>query len=235
MLTLSNPRLRACLCLGAFLVFCAMGRAQLIQVQGGSSDLLQAQGGQVRFESRNYQAYGAAGEVDGQLLFGSYLQSQFRDYKYTLGDNPVYLNLPTDIFDSGHYILTRGAGITTKKHNVNIFGFAGASAIGAGAPFFQAARSETATGMFFVQAPLTEKLTVYSKSVISDRQTSIQGVDWRPASWLEAGASAGIGANQKYAALSAKFDYDWISVKAAYIDSGNRFRRFTVQSPISSE
>ena len=193
-------------------MFCVLGRAQLIQVQGGSSDLLQAQGGQVRFESRNYQAYGAAGEVDGQLLFGSYLQSQFRDYKYTLGDNPVYLNLPTDIFDSGHYILTRGAGITTKKHNVNIFGFAGASAIGAGAPFFQAARSETATGMFFVQAPLTEKLTVYSKSVISDRQTSIQGVDWRPTSWLEAGASAGIGANQKYAALSAKFDYDWISV-----------------------
>ena len=209
--------------------------SQVIQVEGGTSDILNANGGSIQFQSANYRGSTSIGEIDGQFLVGSYFNTIFHSYTLTGGDFPVALDLPTDIFDSNHFILTRGLGVATKKYGTDIFFFGGESAIGAGTPFFQAARGDRPTAMLFLHKTLTRQFSFFSRNAFSTQQTSIQGLEWSPSTLFHAAVDGGVGANQKYFAVSGDLNYNWLSLKLGYIAAGEKFRRFTVQSPLSSE
>ncbi|HLK33238.1 MAG TPA: hypothetical protein VKT29_09125 [Terriglobales bacterium] len=209
-------------------------RGQLITVGGGSSDLYDAQGASIQVQSGNYQGYLGAGSLGGSFLLGSYASAKMRSGTLTLGDDPITLDLPTDIFESSQYLLARGASFSAHRKGYDIMAFGGATALGGGTPFFQAASAETPAGMLFLDTAASDRLHFYSREVFSNQQTAINGFTFRMRPSLTLGAAGGVGSNQPYLASSLDLKLDWLDVKAAYIDAGDRFRRVTVQQPLNS-
>src|SRR2546430_13547350 len=90
-------------------------------------------------------------------------------------------------------------------------------------------------GMLFTDVPLSPTLRFSSRNVISRQRTSIQSLDWHPGKWLRSGLAMGIGSNQPYLAATTDVETSRLSLKAAYISAGNRFRRITASSIYASE
>jgi hypothetical protein len=228
--------LAVALLLGFGLLLCPHSlSAQVIKVEAGASDILPSQGGSIHIQGENYEGYVGAGDIGGVFRFGSYLKTSFDGYKFTLGDQSTMIGLPTDIFGAQQYFLTRGAGVSGQFHGAKVFLFGGTTALGIGSQFFQAAQSQVPVGMLFLDIPLSDKLTFYSRNLASNQQTSIQGLNWRPFKWLNTGLSAGIGGNKPYMATTFEVKRDWLDVKAGYIVAGNQFRRITTPSIFAAE
>src|SRR5215467_13832493 len=208
---------------------------QVIRVEAGTSDILPSQGGAINIQGENYEAYLGAGEVGGVFRLGSYAKTSFDGYKFILGDQTTAIGLPTDILGAQQYFLTRGASVSGQFHGAKVFLFGGATTLGVGSQFFQAAQTQVPVGMFFLDIPVSDKLTFHSRYLGSRKQTSIQGLDWRPLKWLNAGLSAGIGSNQPYFATALNVHRDWLDVKAGYIQAGDGFRRITTPSVFAAE
>ena len=209
--------------------------AQVIKIEAGTSDILPSQGGSINIQGENYQGYVGAGDINGTFRFGSYLKTSLLGYKFTLGDQSTVIGLPTDIFGAQQYFLTRGAAVSGQVHGAKVFLFGGATALGVGSQFFQAARTQVPVGMFFLDIPISDKLVFYSRNLGSRQQTSIQGLSWRPFKWLTTGVSGGIGGNQPYLATTLDVHRNWLDVKAGYISAGDRFRRITTPSIFAAE
>jgi hypothetical protein len=209
--------------------------AQFVKIEAGASDLLPSAGGRISFESSHYTSYFSAGVLDGAFSLGAYVKTKIDSHVVTVGDQPIAFDLPTDIFGTNHDFVTRGIGITAQAGKASIFVFGGASAAARGAQFFQAARADSAAAVLFTDAPLSEKLHLYSKNVMSRQLTSIQAFDWRVRKWLRTGFSGGIGSNQPYFAVTTDVESNWLSVKTAYISASDRFRRLTEPSVFASE
>src|SRR2546430_9620550 len=96
----------------------AMGAsAQVFRVQGGTSTMLNAQGGSVEFKAPNYDGSFGLGYYNGQVMFGGETRYKYHDYTLLAGDDSVHFDLPTDVFDHSHYFSTRAAGITPGDHD----------------------------------------------------------------------------------------------------------------------
>jgi hypothetical protein len=209
--------------------------AQLITVGGGSSDLYDADGASIQLQSGNYQGYVGAGELGGNFLLGTRASAKLDSGTLSLGDEPITLDLPTDIFNSNQFLLARGASFSTHREGYDLMAFGGATAVGGGTPFFQAASADTPAGMLFVDKAVSDRLHFYSREVFSEQQTAINGFSFQPHPGIALGAAGGIGSNQGYGAGSLEVKLNWLDLKAAYIGAGDRFRRVTVPQPINSE
>ena len=210
-------------------------RAQLVTVGGGSSDLYDANGASLQVQSGNYQGYLGAGDLCGNFLLGTRASAKLHSGTLSLGDEPITLDLPTDIFNTDQFLLARGASFSTHRKGYDVMLFGGATALGGGTPFFQAATAETPAGMLFVDKAISDRLRFYSREVFSEQQTSINGFSFELHPGVALGAAAGIGSNQGYGAASLEVKQSWLDLKAAYIGAGDRFRRVTVQQPLNSE
>jgi len=210
-------------------------RAQLITVGGGSSDLYDANGASIQLQSGNYQGYVGAGELGGNFLLGTRASAKLHSGTLSLGDEPITLDLPTDIFNSNQFLLARGASFSTHREGYELMAFAGATAVGGGTPFFQAATADTPAGMLFVDKAVSDHLHFFSREVFSEQQTAINGFSFQPHSGITLGGTAGVGSNQGYGAGSLEVKLNWLELRAAYIAAGDRFRRVTVPQPINSE
>ena len=197
-------------------------RAQLITVGGGSSDLYDANGASVQLQSGNYQGYLGAGELGGNFLLGTRASAKLHAGTLSLGDEPITLDLPTDIFNSNQFLLARGASFSAHREGYDLMAFGGATA-------------DTPAGMFFVDKAVSDHLHFYSREVFSEQQTAINGFSFEPHSGITLGAAGGVGSNQGYGAGSLEVKLNWLELKAAYIGAGDRFRRVTVPQPINSE
>lgn len=209
--------------------------AQLVTVGGGSSDFYDASGASLQVQTGKYQGYIGAGDLGGNFLLGTRATAKLAAGDLSLGDEPITLNLPTDVFNTDQFLLARGASFTTQRQGYDVMMFAGATALGGGTPFFQAATSQTPAGMFFLDKAVSDRLHFYSREVFSDQQTAINGFSFQLHPGITLGGAGGIGSNQGYAAASLEMKLDWLELKAAYIDAGDRFRRVTVQQPLNSE
>lgn len=209
--------------------------AQVFEVQGGSSTLFQADGASFQVRAPNYQASVGAGFLNGHFRFGASASEQWKDTIIGAGDSAIPVQLPTDIFDASHYFLARGASVSWKKGRTQLFGFGGATTVGFASPFFSGATAENKSGVFFLDTSLTTKLKVFSRNIVSQRQTSISGVEWSPQKWLRASMAGGIGANQSYWSSSVAAGKEWGSLKASYAFAGSEFQRISVTTPLSSE
>lgn len=225
----------ACLLCAWGILFPGVLCAQVIKVEAGASDILPSQGGSIQIQGENYQGYVGAGDIAGVFRFGSYLNTSWERYKFTLGDQTTVVGLPTDIFGSQQYFLARGAGVSGQISGKKFFLFGGATALAIGSQFFQAAAAQEPVGMFFLDIPLTDKLHFYSRNVFSHQQTSIGALDWRPRKWLDTALSGGIGSNKPYLATTFDVNRSWLDVKAGYIVAGNQFRRITSPSVFAAE
>jgi len=205
---------------------------QVFEVSGGSSSLYQAQGGTIAAHGPSYDASIGAGIVAGQFIGGANLTKMIGRSTYILGDDYIRFQLPTDIFDTSHYLIAQGAGVKTTLRNTNIFAFAGATSTEFNSPLFEGARAENPAGIVFLTKQLTPNLEASSKMVFSRQTTAIQSLEWQPAEKLKLAASGGVGANQPYGAASLDFSRPWIDIKAAYIEAGSQFHRVAVETPL---
>jgi hypothetical protein len=210
-------------------------RAQVFRVQGGTSTLLNAEGGSVEFKAPNYDGSIGLGFFDGHFEYGAESRYLYHGYTLLAGDESVPFTLPTDIFDSSHYFSARGIGAMRKDPRSAFYAFAGATSTWLGTGFFNAASSNDPVGLFFYERKLGRRLKFFSRDILSHRQTFLQGVEYRPNQWLKASLTGGIGSNQKYFASGIDAETQRLAFKASYVITGDSFRRVTVISPMSSE
>lgn len=210
-------------------------RAQVFEVNGGSSSLYDAQGATITARGPNFDASLGAGIVDGKFVGGANLTRKVGNSIYVAGSDYIHFHLPTDIFDSSAYLVALGAGVTTKVAKTDVFAFAGATSSDFNSPFVDGVRAESPSGILFLRRYIAPSLQLSSNMVFSGQVTAIQSLQWQPADKTHLAVSGGVGANQPYGAASFDFLRPWIDLKAAYIDSGSQFQRVAVNAPLFSE
>jgi hypothetical protein len=214
--------------------FASTVSAQVIKVEAGASDMVPTIGGSISVQGPGYEGYLGAGVLSGALRLGTYAKTAIGPYKFTVGDQNLAFNLPTDIFGGEEFVTTRGVG-TTLPGNDHVFVFAGVTTLPAGTPLFQAFQNQTPLALVFIDKQITPNFHVYSRNIISHQQTWIEGFDWQVRDWLKAALSAGVGSNKAYLAASIDANGSWYEVKAGYIEAGSGFRRITTPSLFASE
>ncbi len=210
-------------------------RAQVFEISGGSSSLYQAQGGSISEKTQNFDASIGAGFLEGKFVGGANATRVVGGTQYIMGDDYIPFTLPTDIFDTSHYLIAVGAGLKEKIAGVDVFSFAGALSNDFSTPLFEGVRAESPAGILFLDKRVTNSLKLSSRTVFSSHLTSIQGVDWTPSKQIHMALSGGIGGGSAYGAASMALTRPWLDFKAAYIQAGPQFHRVVVQMPMLSE
>jgi hypothetical protein len=209
--------------------------AQVFEVGGGTSSLVQGSGGSITTHAASYDLTLGAGSLQGHLVEGARLVKATPQAKYIIGDNQIAFQLPTDIFDASHFLLARGVGVQTTHNGTNTLAFAGATATAYSSPFFTGATTDNFTGVLFVQKKLGPRLQLFSDTIVASKPTGIAALAWSPLPKLDLALSAGAGADQPYAASSLRFSRRWIDGEAAYIQAGQQFHRVALAAPLQAE
>ncbi len=197
--------------------------------------MLNAEGGSVEFKGPNYAGSVGLGFYDGRFELGAETRYPFHGYTLLAGDEAIPFLLPTDIFDGSHYFSARGIGAMRSDERNRFYAFAGATSTLLGTGFFNAASADRPAAIFFCEHKLNPRLKLFSREILSSRQTALEGLEWKARSWMKSSVTAGLGSNQKYLASSVDAETHTLAVKASYVLAGDSFRRVTVISPLSSE
>jgi len=217
------------------LLAAASARAQVFRIQGGDSTLLNAQGGSVEFKAPEYDGSVGLGFYNGKLEFGGNTRYQYHGYTVLAGDEAIPFTLPTDVFDASHYFSARGIGVMRGNELSRFYAFAGTTSTWVGTGFFSAATSDRPAGVFFYERRWNRHFKFFSRDIVSNTQTALQGVEWQPNKWLRTAVTGGTGSNQKYFASSVDVETEKLALKSTYVVTGDQFQRVTVISPLSSE
>lgn len=208
--------------------------AQVFQVTGGSSNLVDAEGGSLVVKTNNY-----SGRIDlgylGRPSLGFSVLTTYKGSLVDAGDQPIPFFLPTDLFEPNFAFLGRGLSASRTVDGGKLFAFAGATSNGYYAPFLNVATADTPAGAIYYEKPLSPTLRFYSRNIFSDRQTSIQAIEWAARKDIKMALSGGIGNNQHYTATSFAMDRRWVILDASYALSGDAFRRVLVATPQLAE
>ncbi len=197
--------------------------------------MLNAEGGSVEFKAPNYAGSVGLGFYNGRFELGAETRYPFHGYTVLAGDESIPFLLPTDIFDASHYFSARGIGVMRSDERNRFYAFAGATSTLLGTGFFNAASADRPAAIFFYERKLRPRLKLFSRQILSSRQTALEGLEWTARSWMKSSVTAGLGSNQKYLASSVDAESHTLAFKASYVLSGDSFRRVTVISPLSSE
>jgi len=208
--------------------------AQVFQLTGGASSLLDAEGGSLEVRGADY-----TGRIDlgylGRPSLGFFFSHPFESSLLGVGDQQIPFVLPTDLFDRSFYFLGRGLSFSRNLTDGHLFVFAGATADGYYAPFLNLARDDTPSGAIFFDRQLCPTLRLVSRDIVSDRQTSIQALEWAARKDIKMALSGGIGNNQPYGASSFSMNERWMALDASYALAGDAFQRVLVATPQLSE
>ena len=219
----------------AIALFCSRPSvAQVFQLTGGSSSLMNAEGGSLEVHGGNYSGRIDLGYLDRPSL-GFFFSHPYNNYLLGGGDQQIPFLLPTDLFDRSFYFQARGLSLAEKTADGRLFLFAGATSNGYTAPFLNVARDDTPAGSLFYERQLSPTVRFFSRNIISERQTSIQAIEWSARKDIKLALSAGIGNNQPYGAASFTMTNHWMALDASYARSGEDFRRVLVQTPQLAE
>ncbi|WP_348265265.1 hypothetical protein P8935_12125 [Telmatobacter sp. DSM 110680] len=213
------------------------GRAnsQVFRVQGGTSTMLNAQGGSVEFKAPKYDGSVNLGYFEGHLRFGAENRYQFQSFTLLTGDETVPFILPTDVFDASHYFSVRGIGVTHKDSIVKYYAFGGTTSTWLGTGLFNAATSDDPVGMLFYERKINDHFKFFSRNIVSRQQTFLQGLEYQPNRSVKASLTAGMGSNQRYFAASLDAETQKLIFRTSYVLTGNSFQRISLASPLSSE
>jgi hypothetical protein len=207
---------------------------QIFELTGGSSSLLNAEGGSLEVHAPNY-----SGRIDlgylGRPSLGFSFSRPFKRSLIGVGDQQIQFLLPTDLFDHSFYFIGRGMSISRKMTDGSLFVFAGTTSNGYFAPFLNVARSDTPASAIFYERQLSSSIRFFSHNMISKRQSSIQAVEWSGRKDIKMSFSAGLGNNQPYWSSSFTLTKHRMALDASYAGSGDAFRRVLVTTPQLAE
>ena len=229
-----HPRFQCALLVLAMLP-AGRANAQVFRVQGGTSTMLNAQGGSVEFKAPKYDGSADLGYFEGHLRYGAENRYQFHNFTLLTGDETIPFVLPTDVFDASHYFSVRGIGATDKNSARKYYAFAGTTSTWLGTGLFNAATSDDPVGMLFYERKLNDHFKFFSRNIVSRRQTFLEGLEYEPSRSVKASLTGGIGSNQKYFAASFDAETQKLIFRTSYVLTGNSFQRISLASPLSSE
>jgi hypothetical protein len=209
-------------------------RAQIFHVQAGTSTLYQAHGGSLYVRGDRYETWIGLADLD-PLRVGAKVRTRALGAEWTVGDETVPFQLPTDVLQSGQSLLARGIGVRYEENGTRVSVLGGATSIQSATPYSFWAKGVDPIGLVFLEAPVGPRARVTSRTLYSGAMTTILGMDWKAAPGFETALAGGAGAEEGYLAWSGRYDGTWISGKAAYIVSGDEFRRVVTPQPGASE
>ncbi|HEY7617074.1 MAG TPA: hypothetical protein VH744_09745, partial [Terriglobales bacterium] len=115
------------------------------------------------------------------------------------------------------------------------YAFAGAASTWMGTSFFQSAEAEDPVAALFFEQRLTDRLRFISRSILSRRNTSLQGLEWQVKSWLKTSITGGVGSGHSYFASALDAESRQLTVKGGYFSTNREFRRIMLPSISNSE
>ncbi len=209
-------------------------RAQVIQVQGGTSSLYHSTGGSVRVRGEGFDGLIGLGDLE-TFHVGGLLRKEYRGGLLSVGDQAVPFGLPTDVFQAPHAFFGRGIGYEREVGDTRLRAIGGTTATMYGSPFFLGARSVRGAGILFLDHDVSPTVRVMTRSVFTRRQTVISGLEWRPRSDLRTAMALGGGDGEPYGAASVLFERPWVTARAAWSAAADAFRRVAVPQASASE
>ncbi len=183
----------------------------------------------------SYDLTAGVGVIDGHVLGGAQMVKAKPHATYILGDDRIGFRLPTDIFDVSHFFLARGIGMHTTRRGNDVMAFVGATATDYNSPLFDGAKTNEAAGVLFLKRNLNPNLQLISDTIVSNKITAIEAIQWTPRPKVDLALAGGIGANQPYGAISLNYSRPWIDAQAALIEAGAQFHRVALVSPLLAE
>ncbi len=207
---------------------------QVFELTGGSSSLLNAEGGSLEVHAANYSGRIDLGYLDKPSL-GFSFSRPYRNSLLDAGDQQIKFLLPTDLFDHSFYFLARGLSLSSSLADGKLFVFAGTTSNGYSAPFLNVARNDTLASAIFYERQISPSIRFFSRNIFSARQTSIQSAEWSVRKDIKVALSGGIGNNQPYGASSFSYFNRRMSLDASYAYSGDAFHRVLVTTPQLAE
>jgi hypothetical protein len=208
---------------------------QVIQLSGGTSTLSDSSGGTLTVRGQSYTSSFGAGTIEGHAFAGAQLVKSTAKATFTLGTHSLPFNLPTDIFDSNHYLTGLGAGVTARIGDARLRGFFGETSTQFDSPFFTGATGGVTSALFSFTGNVTSTVTDSVNTLVSNKVSMINSVAWTPRVGPRMAVSVGMGSNQPYGAVSLVLKRSTLDLKAAYYAAGSQFRRADVQTPLTSE
>jgi hypothetical protein len=221
-----------------FLAICASKvYPQVIELSGGTSTLFQSQGGTVTVHGKGYNASAGGGMIGGKFYSGGQLVKSFENRTLILGTDNVPFDLPTDIFQAGHYVTVIGLGMRSKFGNANLYSFLGETSTSFNSPFFLGTRAEKPAVMLFASGKVAPQWTAATKVLIplSSRATIIHSFAYDADTGTKFAVAGGMGVGQLYFASSLSINRPRFDLKAAYIESSTQFRRANIAVPLTAE
>jgi hypothetical protein len=208
--------------------------AQVIQIQGGSSSLLDAYGGSFELHSGDSTGRFDLG-VRGRPEVGFSYSRPYKGWDWSIGDRIIPFVLPTDQFSRSSYFMGRGLSLERREGDDHMLFYLGTTSLGFRTPYVNLASSQRGMELLFFEHRISPTKRFFSYNILSSRQTSLQGFEWTPKEGLDLATTAGIGANQGYWAGSLDYERDWIHIQSSYTRSGDSFHRVDVEAPLVAE
>jgi hypothetical protein len=218
-------------------LFCPLGQlhAQVFEVNGGASSLYQVDGANITMHGPSYDVTTGLGFAEGHLMEGVQVARAMPFGKLLGGDLRIPFVLPTDVFDSSHYLLARGAGASITRAGRDFLLFGGATSTDYSSPYFDGAKTKDPAGMIFIRQALGPHWTLVSDTILTERTTSIASVQWQPKPAFDLALAAGEGSKAPYAAASVKFFRPTFELEAAYLMASADFHRVMRQPQLLAE
>lgn len=239
-----------------FLVFvlllATMSYAQVINLTGGDSTVMNAVGGSAAVYLPNSETRIGYGIMDGRPVFGLTELTKLRGANLTGGDMVLPAALPSDFSGGSFGFYARGVSVERARSDEDkpcaipvgrrapIYGvgarkcfrgtskllvFAGQTSQFYGFPMtFGSKMTHDYVSMLSYERTLSDHWTFNSFEIAASRQTAIQSIDWHPFLGTHAAISAGVGNNGRY--FGALFDTrkKFFAAKIGYTNSASDFR-----------
>lgn len=210
-------------------------QSQVFQLQGGGSSLFAGYGGMVNVWGNGFEASLGVGYLDGLKVGASARRLLGGRDTLRLGNDLLPLAFDSDVFQTGGMLFAQGVSLQRRRGRLQTWLFGGASASALSAPYFASQRPVRGMGYARSQYDVSRTLSLSSHVVASDRQTVLATARWSPLLGVTTAATAGVGNNAPYGALSTQYLSPQWEAKVALVGMGRRFRRASGPMPLQSE
>lgn len=206
----------------------------VVELQAGGTSLYDSYGAAAYAYTSRFTGWVGLGYQNG-LLFGAGLQTTFRQDTLRLGSGVLLERYATDLFTPGVNVLTQDVRYTWVRPRTVINAGVGAAAAEPGSQFFPAFSFDDAFASVSARHQLDRRTTLGFSGVISDRQTAIATAAFLPTPGIGLAATAGVGSNAPYGAVSLEYRGRNITVLGSYVAQGDGFRRVDLPFPMQTE
>lgn len=209
----------------AAIVSVALCHAQVIELSGGASTSYGAQGAGIHVHGERTDSTLGIGVVQGSFAAGGATSRAVSGGVLTLGQQELHMDLPTDVFDTAHFLFATGLGFRRVEHGSSIQAFVGYASQEAGTPLFRAANIGRPTQYFQWVHPVSRACSIVATELLGPSSAAIVSSSCSVSRGLTLAISAGKGGGSPYGAASIAFKRSRFRLRGSYSYASDRFRR----------